>query len=147
MLAPDKTIDYRNTPDSAKYAFTFWAFPRAKWLETLRAYLDFADQHFKTTGFRCNMPLGAYHIRLDTNSILSYTHDQEVFSIDPIHASTDNAAWHAFLQQFNDFAFARRGIPLLNQSPSVERKHVEQAYGQRWLDFAQWDDAHQRIEG
>jgi hypothetical protein len=138
LLAPDKTIDYRNTPDSARYAFTFWAFPRAKWLETLRAYLDFADQYFKTTGFRCNMPCGAYHIRLDKNSILSYTYDQEIFSIDPIHASTDNTAWHAFLQQFNDFAFQRGGIPLLNQSPFVERKHVEAAYGQRWLDLVQW---------
>lgn len=138
LLAPDKTIDYRQTPDSAKYAFTFWAFPRSQWLATLRAYLDFADQHFKTTGFRCNMPLGAYHIRLDTNSILSYTHDKEIFSIDPIHASTDLAAWQYFLQQFNDFAFQRNGIPLLNQSPFVTQQHVQTAYGQRWTDFAQW---------
>ena len=138
LLAPDKTIDYRDTPRSARYAFTFWAFPRAEWLTTLRAYLEFADQHFKTTGFRCNMPLGAYHIRLDTNSILSYTYDQEIFSIDPIHASTDDAAWHEFLRKFNDFAFERNGIPLLNQSPFVERKHVEAAYGQRWIDFSQW---------
>ncbi len=36
LLAPDKIIDYRDTPDSAKYAFTFWAFPRAQWLETPR---------------------------------------------------------------------------------------------------------------
>jgi hypothetical protein len=138
LLAPDKTIDYRDTPASAKYAFTFWAFPRSQWLTTLRAYLDFADQYFKTTGFRCNMPLGAYHIRLDTNSLLSYTHDEEIFSIDPIHASTDNDAWHAFLRQFNDFSFQRGGIPLLNQSPFVERKHVEAAYGQRWTQFSQW---------
>jgi hypothetical protein len=138
LLAPDKTIDYRDTPDSAKYAFTFWAFPRAQWLETLRAYLDFADQYFKTTGFRCNMPLGAYHIRKDTNSILSYTYDQEVFSIDPIHASTDNTAWHDFLKAFNDFSFQRNGMPLLNQSPFVEQKHVQAAYGQRWLDLVKW---------
>lgn len=138
LLAPDKTIDYRDTPRSARYAFTFWAFPRAKWLETLRAYLDFTDQHFKATGFRCNMPLGAYHIRRDTNSILSYTFDQEIFSIDPIHASTDDQAWHDFLKKFNDFAYERNGIPLLNQSPFVERKHVEAAYGQRWIDFAKW---------
>lgn len=138
LLAPDKTIDYRNTPDSAKYAFTFWAFPRDKWLDTLRAYLDFADSYFKTTGFRCNMPLGSYHIRQDTNAILSYTYDQEIFSLDPIHASTDDAAWHAFLQQFNDFAFQRGGIPLLNQSPFVQQKHVQAAYGQRWLTLVKW---------
>ena len=136
LLAPDKIIDYHSTPPDARYAFTFWAFPRSQWLVTLRAYLDFADQHFKATGFRCNMPLGAYHIRRDVSSLLSYTYDQEVFSIDPIHASTDNTAWHYFLQQFNDFAYQRGGIPLLNQSPFVERKHVEAAYGQRWLQFS-----------
>src|SRR5262249_29973989 len=137
ILAPDKTIDYRSTPPSARYAFTFWAFPRSQWLATLRAYLDFADEHFARTGFRCNMPLGAYHIRQDTSSILSYTHDGEIFSIDPIHGSTDNTTWRAFLREFNEFAFEHNGIPLLNQSPFVERKHVEAAYGQRWQEFAQ----------
>ncbi len=138
LLAPDKTIDYRNTPSSAKYAFTFWAFPRSQWLDTLRAYLEFADRHFKATGFRCNMPLGAYHVRRDTHSILSYTFDDEVFSIDPIHASTDDEAWHNFLRAFNGFAAARNGIPLLNQSPFVTRAQVEAAYGQRWLEFSKW---------
>lgn len=136
LLAPDKTVDYHNTPQEARYAFTFWAFPRSQWLTTYRAYLDFADQYFKDTGFRCNMPLGSYHIRRDTSSLLSYTHDQEVFSIDPIHASTDNTAWHNFLRAFNDFAFKRNGIPLLNQSPFVEAKHVQAAFGQRWQQFA-----------
>ena len=84
------------------------------------------------------MPLGAYHIRRDTHSILSYTNDGEIFSIDPIHASTDDEAWHTFLRAFNDFAAARGGIPLLNQSPFVTRAHMEAAYGQRWLDFSKW---------
>ena len=53
-------------------------------------------------GFRGNMPLGSYHIRRDTHSILSYTHDEEIFSIDPIHAPTDLAAWQNFLRAFNN---------------------------------------------
>jgi hypothetical protein len=136
ILAPDKTIDYHNTPPDAKYAFTFWAFPRAQWLTTLNAYLDFTDQYFKDTGFRCNMPLGAYHIRQDSGSLLSYTQDGEIFSIDPIHASTDDTAWHAFLQAFNGFAAQRNGIPLLNQSPFVTQQQVQAAYGQRWDQFS-----------
>ena len=136
LLAPDKTIDYHNTPPNSRYAFTFWAFPRSQWLTTLRAYLDFTDQYFKDTGFRCNMPLGAYHIRQDSSSLLSYTQDQEIFSIDPIHAPTDVPAWQAFLQKFNDFASQRNGIPLLNQSPFVTQANVQAAYGQRWLQFS-----------
>lgn len=138
LLAPDKTIDYHNTPPSARYAFTFWAFPRSQWLTNLRAYLDFADQFFSSTGFRCNLPLGSYHIRQDANSLLSYTYDQEIVSIDPINATipADLPVWQKFLQQFNDFSSQRDGYPLLNQSPFVEQKHVQAAYGQRWMQFS-----------
>jgi hypothetical protein len=136
LLAPDKTIDYHKTPQKARYAFTFWAFPRSQWLETYRAYLNFADQYFKTTGFRCNMPLGAYHIRTDSSSLLSYTQDGETFSIDPIHAPTDQEAWVNFLKAFNDFASQRGGIPLLNQSPFVTQAQVQKAFAARWQQFS-----------
>jgi hypothetical protein len=136
LLAPDKTIDYHQTPQDARYAFTFWAFPRTQWLTTYLAYLDFADQYFRTTGFRCNMPLGAYHIRTDQSSLLSYTNDGEIFSIDPIHAPTDLVAWKAFLMAFNDFASQRGGIPLLNQSPFVTQAQVRKAFGDRWQQFS-----------
>jgi FAD binding domain/D-arabinono-1,4-lactone oxidase len=138
ILAPDKIINYEDTPPSARYAFTFWAFPRSEWLANLRAYVDFADAYFKKTGFRCNMPLGSYFIRADTNSLLSSSYNGDVFSIDPIHAVTDVTAWHTFLAAFNDFASQRNGIPLLNQSPLVERKHVEAAYGARWTQLSTW---------
>jgi hypothetical protein len=136
ILAPDKTINYDNTPEDARYAFTFWAFPRSAWLAALRAYLDFADNYFKQTGFRCNMPLGSYRVRLDTNSLLSYSYDGDVFSLDPIHAPTDQTAWANFLKAFNDFAYQNHGIPLLNQSPFVLREHVEAAFGDRWTQFS-----------
>jgi FAD/FMN-containing dehydrogenase len=135
---PDKIIDYRSTPASARYAFTFWAFPRSQWVSTLREYTDFADRHYAQYGFRCNMPLGSYYIRQDTSSILSYSYNQDVFSIDPIHAYTNKADWERFLQHFNEFASTRGGIPLLNQSPFVEKRHVQAAYGARWQHFSQW---------
>jgi len=135
---PDKTVDYRQTPQSDRYAFTFWAFPRDHWLANLRAYCEFRDAYFAKTGFRCNMPCGAYHIRKDQNALLSYSYDGDVFSIDPIHAATNLDQWHDFLKAFNEFAYQRNGIPLLNQSPFVERKHVEQAFGPRWKQFSDW---------
>ena len=136
LYNPDKTIDYSKTPASAKYAFTFWAFPRGQWLGMLREYVKFSEDHFRKYDFRCNMALGSYFIRKDTHAILSYTHDGDIFSIDPIHAYTDKPAWDRFLKEFNEFAYKRNGIPLLNQSPFVERRHVEAAYGERWKDFS-----------
>ena len=105
-------------------------------LGALRDYVEFSEKHFEKYDFRCNMPLGSYFIRKDTHAMLSYTHDGDVFSIDPIHAYTDKPAWDRFLQEFNEFAYKRNGIPLLNQSPFVERRHVEAAYGARWKEFS-----------
>ena len=82
--------------------------------------------------------MGAYYIRKDRSSLLSYSHDGDVFSLDPIHAPSDQAAWDRFLREFNEFAARRNGVPLLNQSPFVTRAHCEAAYGSRWTEFSAW---------
>ena len=137
---PDKIVDYRETSPVGRYSFTFCAFPREQWLKTLKEYLDFAEDHFREYGFRCNMPLGSYFIRQDNSSILSYTHDRDIISIDPIHActTTDREDWSFFLKKFNDWASQRNGIPLLNQSPFIERRHVLAAYGYRLHKIGAW---------
>jgi len=140
LYNPDKMVNYSRTPQSARYAFTFWAFPRQDWVKNLKAYLEFAESHFKQHGFRCNMPLGSYFIRQDTRSLLSYSYDGDIISLDPIHApgDSDKIAWASFLEAFNDWAHRRGGVPLLNQSPFVKREHVVSAYGERWKKLSDW---------
>jgi FAD/FMN-containing dehydrogenase len=140
LYAPDKTVDYRRSRPSMRYAFTYWAFPRERWAENLKAYLAFSEEHYRRHGFRCNMPLGSYFIRRDRNAILSYTHDGDTISIDPIHAVSDRdrAGWQRFLHEFNEWSYRRRGTPLLNQSPFIRREHVAQAFGDRWEAFGAW---------
>ncbi len=137
---PDKMVDYSKTPQVGRYAFTFWAFPRKEWVANLKAYVQFRDEHFQLYGFRCNMPLGSYFIRRDRSSLLSYTHDGDMISLDPIHApgERDKDAWDRFLREFNTWAHQRGGVPLLNQSPFVRREHVESAYGDRWKQLCDW---------
>ena len=112
-------INYSKTPKSARYAFTFWAFPREDWVKNLNDYVDFADQYFAEHGFRCNMPLGSYFIRQDTSSLLSYTHDGDIISLDPIHApgDRDQAAWADFLREFNEWAHPRERHPAAEPEP------------------------------
>jgi FAD/FMN-containing dehydrogenase len=140
LYDPDKMINYSKTPKSARYAFTFWAFPRNEWVRNLNDYVAFAEAYFKQHGFRCNMPLGSYFIRQDSSSLLSYTHDGDVISLDPIHApaDVDKEAWAAFLKAFNEWSAARGGLPLLNQSPYVKKEHVVAAYGDRWKKLSDW---------
>jgi FAD/FMN-containing dehydrogenase len=140
LYDPDKIVNYAQTPPAARYAFTFWAFPRAEWVNNLKSYLQFRDNHFRKYGFRCNIPLGSYFIRQDTSSLLSYSYDGDIISIDPIHAYSDRdkSAWEHFLHEFNAWAYSRGGTPLLNQSPFVERKHIVAAYGERWKKLGDW---------
>jgi FAD/FMN-containing dehydrogenase len=140
LEAPDKTINYSKTPQSARYAFTFWAFPRAEYVKNLKDYVKWADAYHKRTGFRCNMPLGSYFIRKDRSSLLSYTWDGDIISLDPIHAPSDREpdAWPTFLKAFNEWAHQRGGLPLLNQSPFVTKQHVVDAYGERWKKLGDW---------
>jgi FAD/FMN-containing dehydrogenase len=140
LYDPDKIVNYASTPPSARYAFTFWAFPQADWVSNLQAYVEFSENHFKRYGFRCNIPLGSYFIRQDTNSLLSYSYNGDILSLDPIHAYSerDKLAWEFFLQEFNAWAHNRGGIPLLNQSPFVKKEHVVAAYGERWQQLSAW---------
>jgi FAD/FMN-containing dehydrogenase len=140
LEAPDKTINYSKTPQSARYAFTFWAFPRANYVKNVQDYVQWAADYYKQHKFRCNMPLGSYFIRKDRSSLLSYTWDGDIISLDPIHAPSDKEpeAWPSFLKAFNEWAHQRGGIPLLNQSPFVKKEHVVKAYGDRWTKLSDW---------
>jgi hypothetical protein len=124
----------------ARYALTFWAFPRQDWVKNLNDYLDFAGRYFAERGFRCNMPLGSYFIRQDASSLLSYSYDGDIISLDPIHAPSDREpdAWPTFLKAFNEWAHQRGGVPLLNQSPFVTKQQVVDAYGDRWKKLGDW---------
>ena len=140
LEAPDKTINYSKTPQSARYAFTFWAFPRANYVKNVQDYVKWAGDYYKQHKFRCNMPLGSYFIRKDRSSLLSYTWDGDIISLDPIHApgEKEQQAWADFLKAFNEWAHERGGIPLLNQSPFVTKAHVVKAYGDRWRKLSDW---------
>ena len=140
LYAPDKTVNYSKTPQSARYVFTFWAFPRADYAKNLKDYVAWAEAYFEQHGFRCNMPLGSYFIRKDRSSLMSYTWNGDCISLDPIHAPAerDKTAWPDFLRAFNEWSTRRGGMPLLNQSPFVKRGHVVAAYGDRWKTLCDW---------
>ena len=135
---PDKIVDYSCTPPSSRVSFSFWGFPAGEWLEIYREYRKFADEHYKKYGFRCNCPLVSYHIPKDSSSILSYTRNGDVLTIDPIHAFSDRSAWERYLREFNEFSYQRKGIPLLNQTPFAEKKHFLAVHGERWREFCDW---------
>jgi hypothetical protein len=70
----------------------------------------------------------------DQNSLLSYSYDGSVMTIDPV--STGNPGWEAFLDAYNQLSSDQGGLPLLNQTPRVTPAQVQKALGPRLQHFA-----------
>ena len=81
------------------------------------------------------MPDVGYSIAQDTQSLLSYSFEGPVVTIDPV--STRNQGWENFLLAYNEFCSERGGVPLLNQTYGVTRLQAEKAFKERLKKFAE----------
>ncbi len=141
LEGPDKTINYSKTPQSARYAFTFWAFPRANYVKNMQGLREVGRRTTTSrqdsaatcrsartssgrTGARCCRTPGT----ATSSRSIRFTR----------RASKDREAWPTFLKAFNEWAHQRGGVPLLNQSPFVKKEHVVAAYGDRWKKLGDW---------
>jgi FAD binding domain-containing protein len=124
------------------FDFTFWAFPVHKWEPLVSQYLKFVRQYEKDTGFQKSLFTEIYFISKDEASFLTFSPDEDIFTLDMVHHDANDRQWREMNQQFNVFAAKHGGLPLLNQtkelttSPQVAGKSVVQdTLGNRWLEF------------
>jgi len=75
-----------------------------------------------------------YRVARDQSSLLSYSYDGNMITIDPV--STGNPGWTDFLAAYNQFASDHGGIPLMNQTYGLNRAFVKKAFGDRLQAFA-----------
>jgi L-gulonolactone oxidase len=127
-------IRHVDKPGPYKFVFSMWSFDEDKFFDVLDDYVEFCEDYAARTGYRCDMPAVGYRMVADQNALLSFTHDKPAISIDPV--STGGLGWDAFLKAFNEFASARGGHPLLNQTKHLKPEHVARAFGERWAEFA-----------
>ena len=141
LYDPDKMINYSKTPKSARYAFTFWAFPRKDWVKNLNDYVDVRRQVLRAA----RIPLQhaarllfhpAGHQLAAVVHATTATSSRSTRSTRPATATRRRGT--TFLREFNEWAHPRGGIPLLNQSPFITKQHVVDAYGDRWKKLSDW---------
>ena len=133
-VATDQIIRYPSPSNDSRYTFSLWAFPEEAYPTVLSQYYAFCKQYQKDKNYRINMLTVGYRVYKDQQSLLSYSYDGNVMTIDPV--STANPGWTEFLAAYNDFCSSHAGIPLPNQTPYVTRAQVEKALGGRWAKFA-----------
>jgi FAD/FMN-containing dehydrogenase len=129
----DQIVDFDKEDKDHRFTFSMWAFPEAEFPAVLREYFEFCNGP-RAGRFRTTLPHVSYHIAQDASSLLSYSRDGDVWTLDPI-ASGKEPDWELFLDNFNEFCSARGGKPLLNQTPRLQRGHVQRAFGERLTQF------------
>jgi FAD/FMN-containing dehydrogenase len=134
-IATDQIIRYPAVSDDSRYTFSLWAFPEERYPAILPEYIQFCHDYYKQYGYRINMLNVGYRIAQDQQSLLSYSYDGNVMTIDPV--STANPGWKTFLEAYNDFCSNRGGIPLPNQTFGFTRAQAQKALGDRLKLFAE----------
>jgi hypothetical protein len=134
-VAGDQIIRYPEVADDSRYTFSLSAFPEATYASVLADYFTFCKQYYEQKGYRTNMLNVGYWISQDRGSLLSYSYDTPVMTIDPV--STGNPGWPEFLTAYNEFCAAHGGIPLFNQTDGITPAQVREALGDRLKTFAE----------
>jgi FAD/FMN-containing dehydrogenase len=132
-IATDQIIRYPTVSDDSRYTFSLWAFPEETYPTVLPAYFQFCRDYYAQKGYRNNMLYVGYRISQDKKSLLSYSYDGNVMTIDPV--STANPGWKTFLADYNQFCSDHDGLPLLNQTFGVTREQARKALGDRLRVF------------
>lgn len=133
-ISADQIIRYPAVADNSRYTFSLSAFPEATYGSVLAAYFNFCREYYDQKGYRTNMLNVGYWISQDQSSLLSYSYDGPVMTIDPV--STGNPGWPEFLTAYNAFCAAHGGIPLFNQTDAITPAQVQSALGDRLTRFA-----------
>jgi FAD/FMN-containing dehydrogenase len=133
-IPPDQIINYPPVSNDSRYTFSLFAFPEDDYPAALTDFFKFVNDYYSQKGYRSNLLYVGYRIAQDQNSLLSYSHDGAVMTIDPV--STANPGWFEFLDAYNQFCSDRDGIPLLNQTPGLTPAIVQKAYGDRLTTLA-----------
>ncbi len=74
-----------------------------------------------------------YRIARDQESLLSYSFDGPVMTVDPV--STGGEGWKPFLAAYNQLCSDRGGIPLFNQTFGITPEIARKAFGDRLKVF------------
>jgi FAD/FMN-containing dehydrogenase len=127
--ATDQVIRYPAVSDDSRYTFSLWAFPEERYGKVLPEYTKWVKNYYKMKNYRTNMLHVGYRIAKDQQSLLSYSYDGNVMTIDPV--STANPGWKQFLDDFNQWCSSRGGVPLPNQTYGFTRAQARKALGKR----------------
>ncbi|UCG71905.1 MAG: FAD-binding protein [Chromatiales bacterium] len=131
--AMEQTGKFRRVGADARIQQSTWAFPARDFGAALYSYREYCQRHYKTQGFRCNLPAVVHRLRQDQHALLSPSFDGPAFALSI--RTTVTAGWDDFLIDFAAIAAHFGGIPILNQTRGFTPAQATRAYGERLVKF------------
>ncbi len=128
-VPPDQIIDYPLVSNDSRYTFSLFAFPEENYPAVITEFYKFCNDYYAQKGYRSNLLYVGYSIAKDQKSLLSYSWDGPVMTLDPV--STANRGWDQFIDAYNQFCIERGGRPLPNQTPGLTAAMLKNAYGDK----------------
>jgi L-gulonolactone oxidase len=130
----DSMIDFKF--DRGHYFdFTFWAVPVSRWEDFIPEYVAFCRDYLRKTGFRVSLLSEVYFINKDQSALLSFSSEEDVFTVDLTDSRPNDPYWIEFNKRFNVFVARFGARPLLNQTKQLSRDIVYQTLGEDWKQF------------
>ncbi len=126
-VAADEIIHYPPVSDNSRYTFSLYALAEDRFPSALTDFVRFSRDYYARTGYRSDLLYVGYRISQDRQSLLSYSWDGPIMTIDPV--STGNPGWEDFLTAYNAFCSDRDGKPLLNQTAGLTPELAKKAFG------------------
>jgi FAD/FMN-containing dehydrogenase len=126
-VAADEIIRYPDAANDSRYTFSLYAFPEDEFPSVLSDFFKFSHDYYAQKGYRSNLLDVGYRIAQDRQSLLSYSWDGPVMTLDPV--STGNPGWDEFIVAYNQFCADRNGKPVFNQTAALTPELAKQAYG------------------
>ena len=131
--AMEQTSKFRRIGPTARIRTCTWVFPASEFAGLLYSYREYSKRHYKTSGYRCNLPAVAYRLPQDQRALLSASFNGPAFALSL--RTTVNTGWDDFLMDFAAIASRFGGIPVFNQTPGFQPEHAAKAYGARLERF------------
>jgi D-arabinono-1,4-lactone oxidase len=131
----DEIIRYPDVSNDSRYTFSLYAFPEEQFPSVLSDFFKFSTDYYAQKGYRTDLLDVGYRIAQDQQSLLSYSWDGPVMTIDPV--STGNPGWNEFIEAYNQFCSDRNGKPVLNQTSALTPELAKKAFGSRLATLEQ----------
>jgi hypothetical protein len=147
----DSMIDFAPDRWPLVFDFTFWAFPRSRWETLVPEYVAFCKQFHADTGYRPSIFAEIYFIDRDQHSLLSFSPDEPIFTLNLVDAPREiggtpawDPRWAEMNARFNEWAVdadaqgrPRGGRPILNQTKELQAtpQVLSRAFGAKWAQF------------